>query len=134
VFYDAGNPEARRAGGILYEDLSAAMSAFSADWVGTVFAGATARLNANGEDLYGLHRYTPGIPSVITEAGYLTNASEAALFARQDVLEAQAHGIADGIVRWLTTNDPGSGFVPEFVDGSSSGTGGIDNCTDPQLG
>ena len=92
-----------------------------------------AALLADGEDLYGIHRYTPNIPSVITEALYLSNAAEAALLARADVVTAEARAIADGILRWLRTSDPGSGFVPEFTDGSSSGTGGTENCRDPAL-
>ena len=29
------------------------------------------RFRVSAQDLYGIHRFTPGVPSVITEAGYL---------------------------------------------------------------
>ena len=46
-----------------------------------------------------------------------------------------AHGkaIADSLIRWHTTNDPGSGYLDDFVDDSPSGTGGFDGCQDPTL-
>lgn len=133
MFVDGGNDEARRLGGILFEELTTRLSAFDADWVGTVHNGVSTRLNNDGADLYGIHRFTPGLPSVITEAGYLSNASEAALFTDNDVQWAHGRAIADGLVRWASTSDPGSGYLPNFVDASSSGTGGFDGCVDPRL-
>ncbi len=133
IFYQSGSDESRRAGGIFFEELTAALDQYDIGWVGTVRNGVSARLKDNGENLYGIHRYTPNIPSVITEAGYLSNPSEAALFARDDVRDTEAVAIVDAIERWLNTKDVGSGYLPEFVDGGSSGTGGTDNCTDPAL-
>lgn len=133
IFYQSGSDESRRAGGIFFEELTAALDQYDVSWVGTVRNGVSARLKDNGENLYGIHRYTPNIPSVITEAGYLSNASEAALFARDDARDTEAVAIVDAIERWLNTKDTGSGFLPEFVDGGSTGTGGTDNCTDPTL-
>lgn len=133
VFVDGGNPEARRLGGLVFEELTSRMASFDADWVGSIRNGVSARLNEDGADLYGLHRFTPGLPSVITEVGYLSNASEAALYVDNDVQWAHGRAIADGVVRWLTTGDGGSGYLPDFVDSSSSGTGGFAGCVDPAL-
>lgn len=133
VFVDGGNPDARRLGGLLFEELTRHMSDFDADWVGTIRNGVSTRLNDDGADLYGVHRFTPAVPSVITEVGYLSNASEAELYVDNDVQWAHGRAIADALVRWDRTGDGGSGFLDDFVDASSSGTGGFDGCTDPQL-
>ena len=133
IFVDGGNPEASRLGGILFEELVDAFDDYEADWVGTWRNGVGTRFNSSGEDLYGIHRFTPGIPSVITEPGYLSNPSEEALFVDNDVQWAHGKAIADGLIRWVTTSDAGSGYLVDFVDDSSSGTGGFDGCQDPAL-
>ncbi len=133
LFVDAGNPESRRLGGILFEEITERLSAYEADWVGSWRNGVSARLNSEGADLYGLHRYTPGIVSVITEAGYLSNASEAELYVDNDVQWSHGRAIAEGLMRWHRTSDAGSGYLEDFVDDSSSGTGGFDGCVDPTL-
>ena len=133
IFVDGGNPEASRLGGILFEELVDAFDDYEADWVGTWRNGVGTRFNSSGEDLYGIHRFTPGVPSVITEPGYLSNPSEEALFVDNDVQWAHGKAIADGLIRWATTGDAGSGYLDDFVDDSSSGTGGFDGCQDPAL-
>ena len=95
--------------------------------------GVTARLNTEGGNFYGIHRYTPDIPSVITEFLWLSNPSEANLLARPDVLEAEARAVVRGIDRFYRTAAPGSGFVPPFVDTFDLGGGGFDGCVDPQM-
>ncbi len=133
IFVDGGNPEASRLGGIIFEEMMDAMDDFDAEWVGSIRNGVQTRFNDEGDDLYGIHRYTPGVPSVITEVGYLSNPTEAALFVDNDVQWAHGRAIAEGIARWTNTSDAGSGFNPDFVDAGSSGTGGFDGCTDPAL-
>lgn len=133
LFVDAGNPDSKRLGGIIFEELTQRLSFYDADWVGTWRNGVSARLNSEGVDLYGIHRFTPGIVSVITEAGYLSNSSEAALYTNNEVQWSHGRAIADGLMRWKRTSDAGSGFLSDFVDDSSSGTGGFDGCSDPSL-
>ncbi len=133
LFIDGGNPESRRLGGILFEEITERLSKYDAQWVGTWRNGVSARLNGEGADLYGIHRFTPGIVSVITEAGYLSNPSEAKLFVDNDVQWSQGRAIAEGLMRWHRTSDTGSGYLDDFVDDSSSGTGGFDGCVDPSL-
>lgn len=133
LFTDGGNPESRRLGGILFEEITDRLSAYDAQWVGTWRNGVSARLNSEGADLYGIHRFTPGIVSVITEAGYLSNSSEATLFADNDVQWSHGRAIAEGLMRWHRSSDAGSGYLDDFVDDSSSGTGGFDGCVDPSF-
>jgi N-acetylmuramoyl-L-alanine amidase len=133
MFVDGGNPDARRLGGLIFEETIDAMSVYEADWVGTWRNGVSARFNDEGADLYGIHRYTPDVPSVITEVGYLSNPSEAELYIDNDVQWAHARAIAQGMMRWAETSAEGTGYLEDFVDASSSGTGGFDGCTDPAL-
>ena len=109
------------------------MAQFGSDFVATSKAGVSTRLNGDGDDLYGIHRFTPDVPSVITEALYISHAPEAALLVRDDVRAAEARAIATGILRWLRTEDAGSSYNEPFLDSGSSGTGGFGSCTDPAL-
>ncbi len=133
TFYQHDSSESRRLAGILYEELNGAMGRYNASFVDTIRQGTNTRLNDDGDDLYGIHRYTPDVVSVITEALYLSNRSEAELLAQSSVQDAEAVALADGIIRFITTNDAGSRFNGAFTDAGSSGTGGTDNCTDPRL-
>ncbi len=133
VFVQHDSAASRRLGGILYEELVAAAERFPTSWVATIRAGVSSRLNAAGGDFYGIHRRTPRVVSVITEFLYLSNPPEAALLARPAVQRAEARALADGIIRWFDTRDPGSGYLPDFVDTTDSGAGGFENCTDPAL-
>lgn len=134
IFYAQARPESQRLAAILYEEMQAAAAQFDAQWVDTVNQGASTRLRDDGQDLFGIHRFSPDLDSVITEFLYLSNPSEAELMRRPDVIEAQAQSIVDGILRWWFDSDdnpttPGR----RFTDPSSSGTGGFDNCVDPAL-
>ena len=133
VYYQHDDDEARRLGGIVYEELFAAASEFPTAWVGNALDGVSTRLNAERIDFYGIHRRTPEVTSLITEFLWLSNGPEAALLARDDVQEAEAEALAQGIERWYLTEHRGSGFIPPFVDTFDSGGGGFEGCVDPRL-
>ena len=133
IFYGQARPESQRLARILYEEMFAAASQFDAQWVSTVNQGASTRLRGDGLDLFGIHRFSPDIDSVITEFLYLSNTSEAQLMNRADVIEAQAQSIVDGILRWWFEDDNPETPGRRFTDPSSSGTGGFDACVDPPL-
>jgi len=133
VFYAQGRPESRRLAAIMYEEMVDAASRFNAQWVSTVSEGASLRLREDGMDLYGIHRYSPGVESIITEFLYLSNPSEGALMRRVDVVDAEAQAIVDGLLRWWFSSDEGTSLGRVFTDSSSSGTGGFDGCVDPTL-
>lgn len=133
VYYQSNDPEAKRLGGILYEDLYAAALQFPTSWVGTYLDGATSRLNDSGGDFYGIHRRTPGVTSIITEWLWMNNPAEADLLLRPEVLEAEAQALFDGIDRWYRTENTGSGYKAPFIDSYDSGGGGYAGCIDPVL-
>ena len=134
TFHQAHNPDSERLGGILYEQIHAALSAYDIDWRDTVFQGANAIVRRrDGKDLYGILQYTPGMTSVITEAAYLSTRAEARLLADPDVQAAEATAVAHGIVRYLTTDDPGTGYNGTTTTSRRLSTGSPYGCTDPPL-
>lgn len=133
VFIQDGVDESARLGGILQEEIVAALEQYDIDWTSANDAGAIAVINADGDNAYGMIR-RPDMPAVLAELGYLSNPQEAALFETEDYRDTAATALADGIERWLTTDDPGSGFRDEprrFTP--SGGTGGPEGCVDPEL-
>lgn len=134
VFVQSGSPQSRRLGGLIYEEVVAALEQFEdVEWVSASDAGALAVINRDDDDSYGMIR-RPEMPAVLAEFGYLANATEAELFATQEYLDVTSVALAEAIERWLETDDPGSGFVDEprrfTPDGSTGGSGG---CVDPPL-
>ena len=124
-------PESGRLGGLLYEEITAALSNFEGvQWSALPDAGVKRVLLPDGVDTYALVR-GPQAPSALIEYGYLTNASEAELFATEEYIAVAAAATADAIEAFLETERPGSGFIeePRFYDPP---TIAID-CTDPPL-
>lgn len=64
----------------------------------------------SGEDTYGIVR-RPTIPTALVEYGYLSNPSEAELFATDEYIRITAQATADAISAYLHSDRPGSGFV-----------------------
>lgn len=134
VFIQSGSPESRRLGGLVYEETVAALDQFDVAWTVSDNAGALEVLNRDGEDAYGMVR-RPEMPAVLAELGYLSNPPEAELFLTEEYQSVASMALADAIERFLTTDDPGSGFTNEprfFTPGG--GTGGSGGCVDPELG
>ncbi len=134
VFIQDGDPESARLGGLLQEEIVDALDQFDVNWTIASDAGAIVVLNDSGDNSYGMIR-RPEMPAVLAELGYISNAEEAELFATVKYQDTAATALADGIERWLTTEDPGSGFrdSPRLFT-PSGGTGGSDGCLDPELG
>ncbi len=135
VFVQSGSDESRRLGGLIQEAVVAALSTFEGiTWTTADDAGAIVVLNADGDDAYGMIR-RPEIPAVLAEFGYLSNPSEAELFATDAYLVAASIALADAVESFLLTDAPGSGFVAEpRIFTPSGATGGVDGCVDPDLG
>ncbi|MBA2337625.1 MAG: N-acetylmuramoyl-L-alanine amidase [Acidimicrobiia bacterium] len=110
VFYSVAAPGSDRLAALLYEEVVASLSAFEADWMGGELLGARARINPDtGEDYYGLLRRAQ-MPAAIVEGLYLSEPQEEALLGTDAVKQAYAEGVYRAVVRFLTTDDVGSGL------------------------
>ncbi|MXY76329.1 MAG: hypothetical protein F4Y40_04500 [Acidimicrobiia bacterium] len=135
TYHQIEGANSKRLAGILFEELQGAFSQYDVAWRKTVFQGASSVLRVEvQDDLYGILQYTPGIATVITEAAYLSTPAEARLLADPEVQRVEAVAIADGIERYLTTSDPGSGFNPMFSTSRKLSAGGPGGCRDAELG
>jgi N-acetylmuramoyl-L-alanine amidase len=124
----------KRLAGLIYEEVSKALSAFSASWVADRDAGTKWRLGDSGDDYYGILRRSAagGLVASLAELAFVTNPSEEALLKTDQVRRAEADAVARGIVRFLRTEDPGSGFVVPYPRTEpAGGGGGTEGCTDP---
>ncbi|NNC75777.1 MAG: N-acetylmuramoyl-L-alanine amidase [Acidimicrobiia bacterium] len=131
VYYSVASTESRRLAAILYEEMLLSLSQFDVDWQGGRIKGARSRVDSEtGEDYYGLLRRAE-TPAAIVEGAYLTNPEEEALMATDAFRIAYSEALYRGIVRFLTTTDPGSGInQPErFVD--DAGTASTSSCQIP---
>ena len=138
VFHQAvgtGAAESRRLAGLIYEEVTEALGAFDpARWAATPWAGVKPRRNDEGDDFYGILRRTQGTPTTLLEVGFLSRKAEERLYARPDVQKAVGQATARGVLRFLTTADPGTGYVtpPQLADDHGLG-GGTEGCQDPRL-
>jgi N-acetylmuramoyl-L-alanine amidase len=132
----ASSAESRRLAGLVYEEVTAVLARLEVtEWAATPRPGAKPRRNSEGDDFYGMLRRTQGTPTVLAEIGFISNRQEERRYADPEVQQAVGEAVARGIVRFLTTSDPGSGFVtpPDLADDDRRG-GGTGNCKDPPLG
>lgn len=133
VFIQANSEESRRLGGLLYDEIVAALGVFDADWASRTDAGVLTVVNDSGEDAYGVNRY-PETTSALAELAYLSNPTEAVVLATDEYRQAAASAVATAIVRFLETDAEGSGFIAEPRLFTPSGaTGGDEGCVDPPL-
>lgn len=134
TFHQANNPDSTRLAGILFEEVHAALSQYDVAWVATSNKGATGVLRArDGRDLYGILRYPETVPTAIVEPVYLSNPAEARLLADPAVQAVEARAIATGIVRFIATDDAGSGHNGVFTSARVLTSGGRGGCVDPVL-
>lgn len=127
--------QSKRLAGLVYEEVVKALSQYTGTaWVADTDAGAKFRTSTSGNDYYGILRRTQETPAVLAELGFIANAPEEALYARPDVQKVEGDAVAAGILRFLRTKDPGSGFVEPYPrEEPAGGGGGADNCQDPAL-
>jgi N-acetylmuramoyl-L-alanine amidase len=136
AYHQAGSEESKRLAGLVYEEVVAALRPYRAPWV-TSGVGVSWRTRANGEDWYAMVRQPKGVAAALAELAFISNPPEAALLARADVQRVEGEAVARGIVRFLTTADPGSGYVDGGPMPPRPRTGprgaGDDECDDPPL-
>ncbi len=123
TFYMFKDPDSRRLGGLLVEEMRRSFGAFDTPWAGDRDAGAKYRLQEDGEtDYYGILRRAL-VPSVISEGAFISSESEEALLATAEFRQAYAEAIYRALVRFVTTDDPGSGFTTPYVRTTDVGSG-----------
>lgn len=133
VFVQSQSSESARLGGLLYEEAMAAFSAVEGvTWTRAADAGVLLVLNTEGGDAYGMIR-RPATPTALVELGYLSAPSEAAFMATEEYVEVAAEAVATAIDRWLTTEDPGDGFVDQPRVFDPARAPGAEVCDDPAL-
>ena len=134
TFYQIGSAGSKRLAGLVYEEVVKALSAYQVAWVADRDAGAKFRPNARGGDYYAILRQTSGVTGVLAELAYISNGPEAQLLARPDVQQVEGEAVARGILRFLNTADPGSGYVDPYPRDEPAGPGGgRSGCVDPPL-
>jgi N-acetylmuramoyl-L-alanine amidase len=134
TYYQLASADSKRLAGLLYEEVVKALSAYSVGWVADTDAGAKYRRGQNG-DYYAMLRQPGKVVSALSEAAFISNPPEAELLARPDVQRAEGQALARGILRYLTTGEPGSGYTepyPRAEPPPSTGPPGPP-CRDPQL-
>lgn len=130
-----GAPESRRLSGLMFEEVTQALESLELSrWAATPWAGAKPRRNAAGDDFYGILRRTQGTPTALLEVGFMSRQAEERLYAEPRVQAAVGQAVARGVLRFLTTTDPGRGYVdpPRLADDHGLG-GGTEGCEDPSL-
>ena len=127
--------ESKRLSGLVYEEIVRALSQYEGvTWVADTDAGAKYRKSGSGDDYYGILRRTQGVPATLAELAFVSNPPEEALLARADVPKVEGEAVAQGILRFLRTQDPGSGFTEPYPrEAPAGGGGGASNCKDPVL-
>jgi len=134
TYFQIASPDSKRLAGLLYEELYATLSAYDITWAADLDAGAKYRPDRRGGDYYGILKRTAGIPAALSEAAFISNPAEEALLADPAVQRAEAEAIARAVVRFATTDDPGSGFVEPYPRTEPAGPGGgATGCQDPPL-
>jgi N-acetylmuramoyl-L-alanine amidase len=111
MYHQVASADSKRLAGLIYEEIVTALQAYDVPWV-TSGAGVTWRTRAsNGDDWYAMVRQPKGIAAALAELAFISNPAEADLLADPDVQRVEGEAVARGIIRFLTTADPGSGYV-----------------------
>ena len=135
TYYQIGNADSKRLAGLIYEEIVKAMSQYPVAWVADRDAGAKYRPGRTGTDYYAMLRQPGKVVSVLAELAFISNPPEAELISRPEVQKVEGEAVARGILRYLNTRDPGSGFVEPYprVDPPSGPSGPSRACRDPEL-
>ncbi len=133
TYYQIASPDSKRLAGLIYEEVVQALSQYKVAWVADRDAGAKYRRGTSG-DYYAVLRQPGKVVSALAELAFISNPPEAELLARPDVQRVEGQAVARGIVRYLTTTDPGSGFAEPYPRTEPAPVPGpVHVCRDPEL-
>ncbi|MEA2687076.1 MAG: N-acetylmuramoyl-L-alanine amidase [Actinomycetota bacterium] len=133
TYYQIASADSKRLAGLIYEEVVAALSGYDVAWMADRDAGVKYRPGQRG-DYYAVLRLPQDVVSVLVEGAFVSNPPEAALIDRPEVQKAEGDAIARGIVRYLNTADPGSGFTEPYSRVDPPGTGAAPpRCVEPTL-
>ena len=97
-----------RLGGLIHEHVTEALGRFAdVEWAAASNAGVMRVVLPEGGDAYSVVALT-AMPAVLVEYGYLSNPSEAALFATEEYLVAAAEATASAVEEYLDSTRHGS--------------------------
>lgn len=135
LYHQHASAESKRLAGLLWEELQEELGPLSDVWAAGRQSGAFPRQAVEtGDDYYGVLRRTQGVPAVLSEAAFISNPVEDALMNTDRFRDAEAKALAEAVLRYVTTEDPGSGFQPPLiVETPAGGGGGTAGCVDPPL-
>ncbi len=136
VYYQTADEQrSKRLSGLIHEEVVAALATTGlTQWSWYDDAGVKVRRNDRGTDYYGILRNAAGVPTALAELSYLNaTPAEEALLRTDQVRRLEASALARAIVRYLTTDDPGSGFTGPSRRLAEATGGGTTGCTDPPL-
>ena len=134
VYYQADDEKgSKRLAGLIEEEVRAALGAQKIRWGWFDDAGVKVRLNDRGSDYYGILRGAAGVSTALAELSYISAPAEEALLRTPSFQQVEAGAVARAIVRFLTTDDPGSGFVGPSQRKEEATGGGPAGCVEPAL-
>jgi N-acetylmuramoyl-L-alanine amidase len=133
AYHERDDPDSKRLAGVLWEEVVAGLARFDIDWVASQYRGALWRADRDGDDFYGVLRRADTMPAVILESAYLSGEAEGQLMLTDEFRAAEAGAIANGIDRWLSSPDTGTGYLDGFTLGGSARTFDMSACDDPPL-
>ena len=103
--------DSARLGGLLQEEITSALAGFdNISWSRAHDAGVLRVVLPDGRDAYGMIR-RPATATALVEYGYLSNRSEAALFATDEYMRVAAKATANAIEAYLNTDRPSTETV-----------------------
>lgn len=131
VFYAISVEDSDRLASLIYEELLLSFRDYEADWTGGELLGARARVDpATDTDYYGVLRRA-SMPAVIVEGVYISEPDQEALLDTDEFRQSYADGVYRGIVRFLTTDEIGTGIQNPELFPDDSGTVNSSACEIP---
>ncbi len=135
TYYQLRSAQSKRLAGVIYETLVPALAEQHLPWVADTDAGAKYRPNVNGDDYYAVLRHTGSVPATIVESAFISNPSEERFITSAAGQTVIANAVASSVVRYLSTNEPGSGFVEPYARDTAVGQGDVvpPSCVDAAM-